>query len=155
MSPTDLAADGLSGALKVLAAQTRMLFHIDCRFQGDSSITVHDSTAQTSLYRVAQEATHNAIRHGKAKHLHIGLTTKGGNIVLRVHDDGVGLPLKPHKKQGFGLRIMDYRAKALGGSLAVEKPKSGGTTLLCSIPQALTHQRPNTVYERQKVSDQR
>lgn len=151
MSPVELVTDGLAAALKHLAARTKRLFHIDCRFRGDSGVLLDDSAVLTNLYRIAQEATQNAIKHGKARRIQIGLTEKEGRIFLRVRDDGVGVPLKLRKKNGFGLRIMDYRASALGGSLTVQKPKSGGTSLVCSIPKALTipiKQQPRAGYVR-------
>src|SRR5262249_19427366 len=134
MSPMELGANGLPGALKDLAVQTKRLFHIDCRFRRNRSISINDSAAQTNLYRIAQEAIQHAIKHGKARRIQIRLRVVQGNIVLRVGDDGVGLPLRPVGKKALGLRIMDYRARALGGSLAVQKRQTGGTTVICSIP---------------------
>jgi PAS domain S-box-containing protein len=151
MSPMELATDGLPEALKNLAKRIKRLFHIDCRFRGDSHVLLDDTTVQTNLYRIAQEATQNAVKHGKAQFIEIGLAEKLGNIVLTVRDNGVGLPFKTCKAKGFGLRIMDYRARALGGCLKVTKPKSGGTTLICSIPKslvALQKQQLNQIYVR-------
>jgi PAS domain S-box-containing protein len=138
MSPMELGVNGLPGALKDLAVQTKRLFHIDCRFRCDKSISIDDGAAQTNLYRIAQEAIHNAIKHGKAKRIQIRLRIRRGDVVLHVEDDGVGLPLRPTGNKAFGLRVMDYRARALGGSLAVQKRETGGTTVVCSIPATLT-----------------
>src|SRR5262249_46219445 len=80
MSPMQLASDGLPGALQALAAQTKRLFHINCRFKEDKSISMNDSLVQINLYRVAQEAITNAIKHGKAKRIQIGLMAKEGYI---------------------------------------------------------------------------
>jgi PAS domain S-box-containing protein len=137
MSPMELAADGLAEALRNLADRTKRVFHIDCRFRGDSTSVADDGVTRIYLYRIAQEAINNAIKHGKAKRILIGLKTVGDNIVLGVEDTGVGVPLKLPARKGFGLRIMDYRAATLGGSLLVQRRKRGGTCVVCSIPKGL------------------
>jgi PAS domain S-box-containing protein len=137
MSPMELAADGLADALKNLADRTKRVFRIDCRFRGDSTSLADDGVTRIYLYRIAQEAINNAIKHGKAKRVQIGLETTGDNILLKVEDNGVGLPSKLPAKRGFGLRIMDYRASSVGGSLTLQRRKQGGTSVLCSIPKGL------------------
>jgi PAS domain S-box-containing protein len=137
MSPMELAADGLADALRNLADRTKRVFKVDCRFRGDSTPIADDGVTRIYLYRIAQEAINNAIKHGKAKRIQIGLETTGESIVLRVDDNGTGLPQKLPPKHGFGLRIMDYRAATLGGSLTVQRRKRGGTCVLCSIPKGL------------------
>src|SRR5208337_1417498 len=107
-----------------------------CRFRGDSAVTLDRGVAQIHLYRIAQEALNNAIKHSKARRIRIGLATQGDHTVLSVEDDGVGLPPKLQKSKGSGLRIMDYRASVLGGSLVVKKRRRGGTALVCAIPKA-------------------
>ena len=137
MSPMELAADGLAEALRNLADRTKRVFRIDCRFRGDSTSLADDGVTRIYLYRIAQEAINNAIKHGKAKRILIGLKTNRDNIILGVQDNGVGLPVKLPAKTGFGLRIMDYRAATLGGSLSVQRRKRGGTCVVCSIPKGL------------------
>ncbi|MGA2656883.1 MAG: ATP-binding protein, partial [Verrucomicrobiota bacterium] len=73
-------------------------------------------------------------KHGKAGRVQIGLAMNKNNIVLSVQDNGGGLPPKL-PNYGFGLRIMEYRAGILGGSLAVRRRKPGGTLVVCSIPR--------------------
>ena len=131
MSPMELAADGLATALENLAERTRRVFKTKCKFCGDSTAIADDGVTKIYLYRIAQEAINNAIKHGKAKRILIGLQSNGDNIILKVEDDGVGLPHKLPPKHGFGLRIMDYRAATLGGSLTVQRRKRRGT--LCAV----------------------
>src|SRR5262249_47898025 len=95
LSPMELGVNGLPGGLKDLAVQMKRLFHIDCRFRCDRSISIDEGAAQTNLDRIAQEAIHNAVKHGKAKRIQIRLRVRRGDIVLHVEDDGVGLPLTP------------------------------------------------------------
>ena len=138
MTPIELETEGLPMALAALAGRTQKLFLVTCRFRCGAAVSIPDGTAQLYLYRIAQEAIHNAIKHGRAGTIRIGLKAKGGNMVLSVEDDGVGLPLKPRKSQGLGLRIMDYRASVLGGSLVVRRRAGGGTSLVCSVPREAT-----------------
>ena len=137
MSPMELAADGLDTALENLAERTRRVFKTNCQFRGDSTVLADDGVTRIYLYRIAQEAINNAIKHGKAKRILIGLQSNSDKIILKVEDDGVGLPHKLPPKHGFGLRIMDYRAATLGGSLTVQRRKRRGTRVLCSIPKGL------------------
>jgi PAS domain S-box-containing protein len=134
MFPVELHAEGLAGGLRDLASRTKALFQIDCRFRCESSPHIHDQAAQIHLYRIAQEAVRNAVRHGKAGQIVIGLKSGENGIVLSVRDNGAGIPLNLRKGKGLGLRIMDHRASVLGGSVVVRKSHRGGTTVVCSIP---------------------
>ncbi len=82
---------------------------------------IQDNTVATHLFRIAQEAVTNAIKHGKPGRIEISLTETPGRINLAVRDDGSGLPDRQRKKAGMGLRIMRYRAGMIGGSLAIQK----------------------------------
>jgi PAS domain S-box-containing protein len=135
MFPVELHKESVTGALRDLASRTKKLFQIDCRFQGQSSMPIPDHAAQIHLYRIAQEALRNAVKHGRAGKVTIDLKTSEKKIVLSVRDNGVGIPLKPRKSKGLGLRIMDHRAKLLGGSVLLRKSPKGGTTVICTIPE--------------------
>ena len=87
----------------------------------------------TNLYRIAQEAVANAIKHGNAKAVLIQLAAENGNLTLRVRDDGTGIPAKP-KQTGMGLHTMRYRATMIGGSLDVRRARPRGTIVTCSFP---------------------
>jgi signal transduction histidine kinase len=131
--PVVLESEGLMSALEELASNTEEMFHITCKFRCDTPALIHDHTAATHLYRIAQEAVSNAIKHGKAREVRIHLKTAEDRIALVVKDDGLGLPkVLPHK-QGMGLRIMQYRADFIGGSLVVQPDKEGGTSVVCSL----------------------
>jgi signal transduction histidine kinase len=151
MFPVELHAAGLAGALRDLASRTKALFRIDCRFRGESSPHIHDQVAQIHLYRIAQEAVRNAVNHGKAGQVVIGLKTGENRIVLSVRDNGAGIPLKPPKSKGLGLRIMDHRASVLGGSVLVRKSPKGGTTVVCSIPAPRKNHLPNITDDNPKM----
>jgi signal transduction histidine kinase len=86
------------------------------------------------LYRLAQEAVTNAIRHGQAAHITIRLAVVKGGGILTVRDDGCGFDLARSNETGVGLRIMHYRAKMINGSLSVLSSPNSGTAVTCSFP---------------------
>jgi signal transduction histidine kinase len=127
LSPVRLEAEGLTDALRELAAGTRKVFGCDCRFRCDSPVLVPDHSVAIHLYRIAQEAVSNAIKHGQARRIEIGLTAKGRSATLAVEDNGKGISRKLPKCKGMGLRIMRYRAEVIGGVVMVEPAPRGGT----------------------------
>lgn len=133
LSPVMLEADGLMNALQELAIHTEKTFHISCSFHCPVPVPIRDNAVATHLYRIAQESVYNAIRHGKAKWIAIHLQTDNDRIALGVKDDGVGLPRQPGKHDGMGLRVMQYRAGMIGGSLVVQRAPEGGTAVVCSL----------------------
>jgi PAS domain S-box-containing protein len=137
--PIGLETDGLMSALRELAARTKKLFRIDCRFRCEKPVLVHDHEVSVHLYRIAQEAISNAIKHGKARRIDIGLAMSRDRIMLAVSDNGIGLPVKRHNKGGLGLRVMQYRAGMIDASLVVQRKEDGGTTFACSVrePRAM------------------
>jgi len=139
--PVDLAGEGLAGALEELAARTRKLFRVACRFQRDSLARIADQPTQTHLYRIAQEAVANAVKHGKAARIDIRLQQTESKLILGVRDNGVGLPNNADAHKGLGLRIMQYRAGVIGGSLVIRRILNGGTAVVCSIPRIPAEQR--------------
>jgi two-component system sensor kinase FixL len=133
LSPVRLEAEGLMDALRQLAARTEKLYHIDCRFRCNQRVLIHDPAWGIHLYRIAQEAVSNAIKHGEAKRIDVGLTTSKDRIVLAVRDNGAGIPEKLRPHQGMGLQIMQYRAGVIGGSLVVQPGANGGTAVMCTV----------------------
>ncbi|MHC4481428.1 MAG: sensor histidine kinase, partial [Planctomycetota bacterium] len=95
---------------------------------------VHDSVVANHLYYIAREAISNAVRHGEAGRIDIELAKQDGRVVLRVTDDGVGLPADVEGSRGMGLRIMRYRARTVGGTLRVGPGARGGAVVECKLP---------------------
>jgi signal transduction histidine kinase len=85
------------------------------------------------LYRIAQEAVTNALRHGHARRITVRLSRADGGVRLAVLDNGCGMPADVSHAQGMGLRVMQYRASLIGGKLAVQRRRSGGTEVLCRV----------------------
>jgi PAS domain S-box-containing protein len=133
LSPINLEADGLMAALKDLAANIKSIYKISCRLVCPGPALIEDSAVAINLFRIAQEAVQNAIKHGKAARIVIRLTAKNGGVKLVVKDNGRGLPKHFMPRRGMGLKIMDYRASMVGAELQMCRGKTGGTVLTCSL----------------------
>jgi signal transduction histidine kinase len=136
LHPVGSKSDGLMAALDSLAARTKSLFQIFCRFTCKRPVLVADNAVATHLYRIAQEAVSNAIKHGKPKLIEIILTRTPERIALAIKDNGAGMPARPQDNSGMGLRIMRYRAGMMNGSLAIENQVGGGTAVVCAVPRS-------------------
>jgi two-component system, LuxR family, sensor kinase FixL len=130
--PVELEANGLFSALNELAANAETLFGITCRASYDAGVSEPADEIAIQLYRIAQEAIDNAVRHGKARHVWIRLADQGDLSFMSVVDDGAGLAERRGHK-GMGLRIMKHRAGMIGGILEIRKGQDGGTTVECSF----------------------
>lgn len=131
LCPVELETNGLQAALQELANRISKNVGIICQLEAPQTTKVYDNAAAVHLYRIAQEAVNNAIKHGKAKNVTIALDTQNNQVVLTVKDNGVGLPKTSHKPSGMGLRVMNYRAAIIGATVSVESPPDGGTLVRC------------------------
>jgi PAS domain S-box-containing protein len=138
-------AHGLMSALKRGAAEVEDLFHISCRLRLDGLVLVDDPNMSTHLYRIAQEAVNNAIKHGKAKNIVISLCAGNGYGTLTIENDGATLPESPPDESGLGLQIMNYRARMIGGSLKVGSGEDRGVTIQCTFPLPTSKEVMRTV----------
>ena len=137
LHPVDLTAEGLMLALEEFAVTTGRLFDVDCRFVCESPVLVHSAAAAEHLFRIAQEATRNAIQHGGAHLIVIELNVLDDGYELRIEDDGVGIPPALPSTDGMGLRIMAQRARMIGASFELSTPGPRGTAIVCRVPVAL------------------
>jgi PAS domain S-box-containing protein len=137
LAPMHLAAEGLVGALEDLAQRTRTVFRRECNFHCPKPVRIDDLDVAQHLYRIAQEAVGNAIKHGKATRIDLELVRNGSRLVLGIKDDGLGLSKSAGRKKGMGLRIMQYRAGVISGSLVVQKQPGSGTAVVCSVPDSI------------------
>jgi signal transduction histidine kinase len=133
LSPVALDSNGLMASLQELAENSGKLFQISCEFRFDGRVTVDDNTVATHLYRIAQEAVSNAVKHGHAKKIVIRLAESEDKCILTITDDGLGLPETFAKNQGTGLQIMKYRAATIGASLEVRRAGGRGICVSCSF----------------------
>ena len=135
LCPVVLESEGLMSALQELAHSTSKMFGVACVFRCARPVHIHDNPTATHLYRIAQEAVSNALKHGKSRCIEIGLASDADRIFLAVKDDGCGIPATP-PRTGAGLRIMQYRAGMIGGSVIVQRGEIRGTTVACSVHQS-------------------
>jgi len=142
LDPVGLEAEGLVAALRELAEQFEETHGLPCEFRGDTPVNL-DAFTTTYLYRIAQEATNNAAKHSGADRIEMSLTREDDGVTLRVADDGCGLPDDLSRAAGMGLRIMRYRAGAIGARLQVRGAKGEGTIVTCVLPrqERVKHER--------------
>ncbi|MGD8854458.1 MAG: PAS domain S-box protein [Gammaproteobacteria bacterium] len=136
--PVPLTEDGFAEALRNLAKETQVATGIRCRFtmRSRGGVEVADRAVAMQLYRIAQEMIHNAVRHAQASHVTLAVNWKNGRIELSVSDDGKGFQPDSGEKEGYGLRIMRYRAALIGCELTIESAPGKGTVARCVVPLA-------------------
>jgi len=134
LTAVGLSEGGLESALETLALDIRHRFRAACAFACDRPLGRLDREAERHLFRIAQEAVNNAVAHGKAKRIEIRLDAQGGEGLLTVLDNGVGMPESRRPPDGIGLQNMAYRALLIGGRVEVRRRSRGGTTVLCAFP---------------------
>jgi PAS domain S-box-containing protein len=132
--PVQSGSKGLLSALQHFASEVEELFHISCHFKVDEDVSIYDSDVATHLYRIAQEAVTNAIKHGQSRQITIDLSQCRDKVVLRIQDDGLGFTGRLENKEGMGIRTMNYRANMIGASLDIQKNPAGGTLVVCALP---------------------
>lgn len=133
--PVHVDREGLSTALSDLAKMTSQLTGTEITVSDPGDIEIDDPQDAMNLYRIAQEAVSNAVRHGEASRIRISLSAENGYLTLAIRDNGKGFPEQPtdHRK-GMGLRVMQYRARCVGGSIRVDFPPEGGVLVTCHMP---------------------
>jgi signal transduction histidine kinase len=126
-----IASNGFAAALEELARDTAIRCAIPCSFTS-SGPEVQDRVLATHLYRIAQEALTNAVRHSRAQHVRVTLDTTRDRLLLTIADDGCGLPRHEHST-GLGLHSMQHRAGLIGGTLQIREAEGGGTIVHCLV----------------------
>jgi PAS domain S-box-containing protein len=129
-------ADGvgdLKVALDALAANVRKNCRVAANVKADAASFPVSAPAAAQLYRIVQEALHNAVEHGGARKVDINVAVDRENMVLTIRDDGNGFDAGS-ASNGMGLRIMRYRAQCIGGSCEVQSSRADGTVVTCRVP---------------------
>jgi signal transduction histidine kinase len=121
-------------ALQELASSTQLLFNIRCDFKCDRAVPIDDTATAVHLYRIAQEAITNAVKHGRAESIQMELNCGSHESTLIVKNDGLDFPESIPKSEGMGLQIMDHRVEMIGGRLNILRHAEGGTVLSCAFP---------------------
>ncbi len=130
----DLDKNDLATALETLASTTAFLFKISVVFKCKEPINIFSPETALHLYRIAQEAVNNAVKHGNAKHICISLARSRDTITLTVRDDGSGF-LPEEAIKGMGLQSIHFRAKAIGGVVNIQSGDGNGTIVSCSFSE--------------------
>lgn len=142
MNPVVDSADGLTNALRELALVTSERHPLRCRFQCGELGTTFSPLVSTQIYRIAQGATHNAVKHSGASRIELSLSETDSEICLRVTDNGSGMPEGADSGSGFGLRAMKYRAGLIHGHLTIRTGEGEGTEIMCRIPKRQVSGKP-------------
>ena len=133
--PGQLQAAGLGEALGELAAGTRELFGVDCSASVRGPVLAVSEAVSAQLYMIAQEAVHNAVKHGRPlRSIQVSLRVGARGARLSVTDDGGGIQEPRPHGNGLGLKIMAHRIRSIGGSLTVKRGAKGGTVVSCECP---------------------
>ncbi len=133
LAPVPLEGDGLMRGLTELAASTNRIPGVACRFTCDPPVCIRDVTTATHLYRIAQEAVNNALKHGRASTVEIALTGQADDLELSVENNGRAMPPAHRAKSGTGLNAMRYRADVIGASLSIQSGKRKGVRVSCTL----------------------
>jgi signal transduction histidine kinase len=142
LCPVVLPATELAAALSALALATTEDFGIHCTAECEPTAPLVDDDTATQLYRIAQEAVHNAVKHAAPRRIAIRLATTADGVRLEVSNDGRDFPRPATAGTGLGLQIMAYRAGLLGGHFELRRLPGGGTIAACNIPLHGTKRRP-------------
>ena len=135
LCPLEPEPEALAPALRALTRRTQELATVRCECMTAGDVRVADPETAQHLYRIAQEALSNAVQHAKASRIRVELRGTGGEFILQVEDDGVGLPAAS-PEGGMGLRTMMYRAQILGGE-SVSRPRPAAvraSPAACRVP---------------------
>jgi len=144
LNPVDVDRWGLSVAMQQLATRTANLYRVECEFHGHGRVEIEDRFAAEHLYRIAQEAVTNAVKHGHPQRIDVTLQADDNRLTLQIIDNGIGIQARdlagsgagPYARlgtgTGSGLRNMHYRAGLIGADLRIEPGDNNvGTRVRC------------------------
>lgn len=134
LSPAAVKNRGLSGGLRLLADHVNAAGQVRCVTDIDPAVKVTDPAQETHLYRIAQEALSNAVRHSKTDLIKLTLRKHHGECYLEVRDRGTGFDATHPKSDGIGLRVMRHRANIIGASLSIDTAPGWETVVRCRFP---------------------
>jgi signal transduction histidine kinase len=132
LRPESLATEGLVAALEKQTAATRARYGISVAADLPSEPDL-PLAEKEALYRIAQEAMHNTVKHARATRIELTLDPRT-TVLLRVRDDGVGFDPEGSFPGHLGLRSMRERIERLGGTLSIESTRGQGTTITATLP---------------------
>jgi PAS domain S-box-containing protein len=131
LMPVDIDAGGLAGALEILVGEVRLQSNIEVGLVITERVRVADNSSALHLYRIAQEALNNAIKHSRASRIEIRLELAGSRGCLAIRDNGHGFEDHSHESRGLGLRIMQHRCGMIDAECKIESSPEHGTEVKC------------------------
>ena len=131
--PVRIEEQGLVIALEELAESMSSMFRVSCEFELSGEPPRVSQLVAVHLYRIAQEAVTNAMKHARAEHVWIRLRSGSKELEVRVEDDGVGIAGDSTSIGGLGLKIMEFRARMIDGRFLVRPRSQGGTSVICDM----------------------
>jgi len=129
--PVGSAPDALQNGLAEFAQHINALGGVRCQFHCPKAITLTDRLVAGHLYRIAQEAVNNAVKHAQARNVTIRLSRAADVLRLEIADDGAGLV---QNRPGLGLGVMQHRAKVIGGEFTIASKRGAGVRIECRLP---------------------
>jgi signal transduction histidine kinase len=132
-SSLDVNGGDLPSLLKALAGNVNKMFSIPCDFAAKGTVPALPDHTTLQLYKIAQEAVSNAIKHGKATEVSLGLARSAARLTLTIKNDGLPFSPPPVPTKRMGLRIMNYRANTIGASLEIKPLNRSGTLVTCGL----------------------
>ena len=135
LTPVYMSREGLEDSL---AEMTRRMStrRVHCEFVCDNTIALRDNHVATHLYRIAQEAVNNALKHAEATLVIVSLGQTGRTVTLQIEDNGRGFPKVKPPNAGIGLEIMRHRANVIGATLETRSINGKGVTIICTLRES-------------------
>ncbi|MBF0429921.1 MAG: sensor histidine kinase [Fibrobacteria bacterium] len=132
--PVEIEKHGLVFAIREFCQSISVMHNVVCKAEIEDTVELKDHMKATHLFRIAQEAIHNTVKHAGASAITVTLADIGHGILeLVVTDNGMGIADADEQRRGMGITIMHYRAKVLEGTLRIEGNPNEGTKVICRI----------------------
>lgn len=136
LGPVGLGTSSLRDAIESLAMQVQQMHRVTCLVRCEDPCVRLPRDVKLHLFRITQEALSNAVIHGRADRIEVGLNCGDGRGVLSIRDNGVGIAEKECRSGGIGLHSMAARANLIGGELDVRRRAVQGTAVICTFPES-------------------
>jgi signal transduction histidine kinase len=143
--PVQMEEAGLAAVLDELVSSLRRHHRVEAIFDTHGEVKIRDPEVAMHLYRIAQEAVNNALKHGHPKKVVISLHEDESALQLAISDDGAGAPAPSSSADGMGLKTMRHRANLLGASLDIRSALGGGVSVICSLPKSGVASSPSSL----------
>ena len=137
--PVHIETRGFVAALDDLAARATARSGVSVTAECCEWVELPDHKTATEMFRIAQEAVANALRHGRPQQVRLTLVSEPNGLRLLIKDDGMGMEDGPPASDGLGLRIMEYRAGLIGGTLQIASSAGAGTSVTLTLPRSESH----------------